>query len=744
MTILQPYLDERERLATTGWRLGDEAILPDLLDEAIIELAAPMPPGWCVVAIGGYGRRVMALHSDVDLAFLHPDGSTDDLEQRVLRPLWDAKLKVGHLSNTPRGARLFAGTRLDAISTFLTTRFLAGDAETHAEFWQLFVGLLEKEHAQIVSMLAAEERNRRAAEPRRLMASDLKTERGGIRTVDLIDWRRRLFGLQHAPTAAAEPEQELRSRLTRVRSALHAASGRLHDRYDFELRTGAAEYLGMDVGELGTEVLSIRRESERLVDEQWPEIRAGRMLSAPGRPVTAEDLTNRDTMTEAAFDDLVAASIPEWRRLRDTPHVAPFHAYGVAEHSLACVDEMAALIAAPDDPLSAEILAGLGDTEHLVWAALLHDIGKGVPGSHPRVGARLLSEHTPSVITEADLVVALVEHHLLLADLATRFDIDDPGVISWVADRIPDRRTLGSLYLLTVADSRATGTEVWTPWRAELLRRAYRRMEREIKRRSLPEDLQVEILADRVVEAGSPDLSHDEVEAHLSGFGRMYRTSHAPEEIVRHIRLARRPLDVGGVTVDTIPGNPASMIVTTTDRPGLLLSVAGALALGRVSILDARFATRSDGRVFDTFGIVAEDGHELGSEELDDIGSAVLEAVRRGTDLRAAVASRQRAYRDTARTGVEPVVDIERSGVGGAKISLEAADRIGLIHDLGIVFERYGMPITRARVDTRGGVAHDVFWVDRLPADRERLTADLIRVLRGPLGDEGPGSTPGG
>ncbi len=225
----------------------------------------------------------MALHSDVDLAFLHPEEGAGDLEQRVLRPLWDAKLKVGHLSNTPRGARMFAGTRLDAISTFLTARFLVGDEETFDEFWKLFVGLLEKEHAQIVSMLAEEERARRASEPRRLMASDLKTGRGGIRTVDLLDWRSRLFSLQQAPTAEPEAERGLRVEMTRIRSSIHAASGRLHDRYDFELREAAARYLDTDVVELGTRILELRRRAEHLVDEQWPEIRSGKMLAPPDR-----------------------------------------------------------------------------------------------------------------------------------------------------------------------------------------------------------------------------------------------------------------------------------------------------------------------------------------------------------------------------------------------------------------------------------------------------------------------------
>jgi UTP:GlnB (protein PII) uridylyltransferase len=62
-------------------------------------------------------------------------------------------------------------------------------------------------------------------------------------------------------------------------------------------------------------------------------------------------------------------------------------------------------------------------------------------------------------------------------------------------------------------------------------------------------------------------------------------------------------------------------------------------------------------------------------------------------------------------------------------VEVEAGDRLGLLHDLGVVFDRFGMPITRARVDTRGGVAYDVFQVARMPADTEPLEAALLAAL---------------
>ena len=86
------------------------------------------------------------------------------------------------------------------------------------DFQARFTRLLEKEHARIVRMMADEERRRRDEEPYRLMAADVKNGRGGVRTVDLLDWRRRLL--------AAQPAIRLQRRGAALRHLLPGAAGR--------------------------------------------------------------------------------------------------------------------------------------------------------------------------------------------------------------------------------------------------------------------------------------------------------------------------------------------------------------------------------------------------------------------------------------------------------------------------------------------------------------------------------------
>ncbi len=63
----------------------------------------------------------------------------------------------------------------------------------------------------------------------------------------------------------------------------------------------------------------------------------------------------------------------------------------------------------------------------------------------------------------------IVEHHLLLPDVATRRDLDDPSTIQRVADEVKTLERLELLAALTEADSLATGPSAWSPWKAQLL-----------------------------------------------------------------------------------------------------------------------------------------------------------------------------------------------------------------------------------------------------------------------------------
>jgi [protein-PII] uridylyltransferase len=107
-----------------------------------------------------------------------------------------------------------------------------------------------------------------------------------------------------------------------------------------------------------------------------------------------------------------------------------------------------------------------------VLGALLHDIGKGYPGDHTEVGMELIPAIGPrwaSTPPTSRCSSRMVEHHLLLPDVAMRRDLTDPATIEQVADAVESVEVLDLLHALTEADSLATGPSAWGDWKEGLV-----------------------------------------------------------------------------------------------------------------------------------------------------------------------------------------------------------------------------------------------------------------------------------
>ncbi len=152
--------------------------------------------------------------------------------------------------------------------------------------------------------------------------------------------------------------------------------------------------------------------------------------------------------------------VPEWEPCRSRPQRNAYHRFTVDRHLMETAAEASRLVDRVDRP------------DLLLVGALLHDIGKGYPGDHTEVGVdlmRTIGSRMGFSEADTDLLVAMVEHHLLLPDVATRRDLDDDGTIRSVADALGSIRLLELLGALTEADSIATGPSAWSSWKGDLV-----------------------------------------------------------------------------------------------------------------------------------------------------------------------------------------------------------------------------------------------------------------------------------
>ena len=377
--------------------------------------------------------------------------------------------------------------------------------------------------------------------------------------------------------------------------------------------------------------------------------------------------------------------LPEWAHVRSRPQRNAYHRFTVDRHLVETAANAAALAGRVDRP------------DLLAVGSLLHDIGKGLPGDHTEAGMRIvrvLGTRMGFAPGDVDTLVALVEHHLLLADIATRRDLDDPGTIERVVGAVGSIPRLRLLAALTEADSIATGPSAWSPWKALLVRDLVER-------------------AEHVVRGG------------------------AATEVSRAHELTpaqRALLDRGQVQVD---GRDGSLTVVARDEPGLMARLTGVLTLHGIRVLAATAHSDERGWILDEFVVESAFG------DLVDWAAVARDIDRVLADpgaFDAAVERKIGTYDGRAPQAASTEISVEfDTGISAhaTVVEVHAPDRIGLLYRITRALGAAGLDIRSAKVQTMGPHAVDAFYVrDRAgakvvdPAALAAIEREVLRAVR--------------
>src|SRR5689334_7812743 len=213
-----------------------------------------------VVATGGYGRRLLAPGSDIDLLFVLPYKQTawgESVAEALLYCLWDMGLKVGHATRSVDESIRQAKADMTVRTALLESRYLFGDVKLYNELTARF----DKEVAQgsaaefVTAKLAErEQRHRRAGQFRYVVEPNVKDGKGGLRDLHTLFWIAKYVYRVHEPEQLIErgvfdrDEYNLFRRcenfLWAVRCHMHFVTGRAEERLSFDLQRDIAVRLG--------------------------------------------------------------------------------------------------------------------------------------------------------------------------------------------------------------------------------------------------------------------------------------------------------------------------------------------------------------------------------------------------------------------------------------------------------------------------------------------------------------------
>ncbi len=214
----------------------------------------------CLMALGGYGRRELAPHSDIDLMFLFQAGagkSVESLVRAVLHPLWDCGFQVGYSVRTIADSLELAEADATIKTSMMEARFLAGSADLFQDFHRKYLRKMVSRNTDAYLDQKLEERRReyeKFGETVYLLEPNVKKSKGGLRDLHLLQWAgmaryqaatiRELSDRGILSRADSLALTEAREFLWRVRSLLHVHAGAAQEILTFDEQVWLAQHFG--------------------------------------------------------------------------------------------------------------------------------------------------------------------------------------------------------------------------------------------------------------------------------------------------------------------------------------------------------------------------------------------------------------------------------------------------------------------------------------------------------------------
>ena len=706
-----------ETLSGRMWCHAHSDLVDGWLSELLQHAVGIETSGLSLVAIGGYGRAELCPRSDIDVMLIH-DRRVDvaAIAERLWYPVWEQELHLGHSVCTVRDALRLGADDLETATALLSARLVAGDPAPVAE---LAAGALDRwrKRSRLVLLQLAERverRHEKAGEVAFRSEPDLKEGRGGLRDVHALRWAeaaRRILFDEDAPVL-----DEAYATLLDARVELQRLTARPANVLALEHQAGVAAALGLSgADELMARVAESARAIAWTSDDAWRRVSSSRRgsqdtevvvkdLGADGPTLvlrTAAAAARKGAVIERRSLERLATTaspwvepwnadarhhlvellrtgpsaigviealdrrgvwccvLPEWLTVRSLPQPGALHDFTVDRHLL----ETAAA--------AARLAPQVSRPDLLLVAALLHDIGKGSGGDHIEAGVEIAGRICGRMGFASDdvaTVTGLIEHHLLLRDVAARRDIDDPATAHGVASVVGSIEKLRLLAALTEADGAATGATAWDPWTAQLIAELVDRVAHQLRGwREAPD-------------AATTFPSQDQLARLMSG---------------------DRRLEVSGDV----------LTVMTEDRPGVFSRVAGVLAIHGLDVLAAAAHSTqrralAEFRVNDPFRDETPWDRVTADLDLALDGRLAIQA-RLSERVRTYARAKHGALGDRATT----VGFDDRASVDATVIDVQAADGIGVLYRITHALAELDLDIRSAKVQTLGSRVHDAFYV---------------------------------
>ncbi len=445
---------------------------------------------------------------------------------------------------------------------------------------------------------------------------------------------------------------------------------------------------------------------------------------------------------------LLTAYLPEYGGVESLAQHDLYHIYTVDRHQLQTVSEVAIL-----RQELGEVFSEISTPIVVFLAALLHDIGKGKQTDHSELGAEMvavIAQRLGLEEAECQSLSFLVRHHLFLPENALRRDLDDQEFIRKSALLIGDTDRLAMLYVLSIADSKATGPSAWSNWKESLLSELYLRIKSCLEvicstevsphEKIIREEHGISWLRQQVGELLDQD---EKTRIEIASLPKDYLMSISAEMVKQHLQIHRDQATRLQQQVLIFPQENdeyGSLLVMSKNRSGLLAKIFGVLALYNCSVLAAQIFTWPDDTVVDVIDISSVTGKNFLEHDWQKFAVELNQAVNYRLDVSYKLVNKLNAESFRTRKNVQKleqkVIIDNKTSDRYSIVEVYCDDKLGKLYQLAQALYDFGLDIHRAKIATEVEQLIDVFYVTQRDGQKinetqleNRLKKTLLQII---------------